>query len=72
MTPFWHIVGFCMVVNYYIEYPHLKSTFEFLDLIHLRYRTILIFFELSRLVLSVAFWMTWMSALTEVQFVLLT
>ena len=26
LTPFWHIVGFCMVVNYAIEYPHLKST----------------------------------------------
>ena len=31
MTPFWHVVGFCMVVNYAIEYPHLKSTSFFID-----------------------------------------
>ena len=25
MTPFWHAVGLCMVLNYYIEYPHLST-----------------------------------------------
>ena len=25
LTSFWHVVGFCMVVNYVIEYPHLKK-----------------------------------------------
>ena len=32
MTPFWHVVGVCMAINYYIEYPHLKSMFASLHL----------------------------------------
>ena len=27
-TPFWHAVFFCMAVNYYLEYPHLKSEYD--------------------------------------------
>lgn len=25
MTPFWHAVGFCILLNYMVDYKHLKQ-----------------------------------------------